>query len=72
MPVDPEDADPPASLIELAHRYGVATGYADWTGRPVTVAAATLTAVLDALGVPAATRGSPLTTAATGSVLCLR
>ena len=55
MPVDPEDADPPASLIELAHRYGVATGYADWTGRPVTVAAATLTAVLDALGVPAAT-----------------
>ncbi|MCV7151993.1 4-alpha-glucanotransferase [Mycolicibacterium pyrenivorans] len=50
-----DDTDPPASLIELAHRYGVATGYADWTGRAVTVGAATLIAVLDALGVSAAT-----------------
>ncbi|NVN48867.1 4-alpha-glucanotransferase [Mycolicibacterium hippocampi] len=54
MPVASEDTDLPASLIELAHRYGVATGYADWTGRPVTVPASTLISVLDALGVPAA------------------
>lgn len=33
----------------------MATEYADWTGRPVTVAASTLIAVLDALGVPATT-----------------
>ncbi|MGZ8801887.1 MAG: 4-alpha-glucanotransferase [Mycobacterium sp.] len=55
MPVASEDADLPASLIDLARRYGVATGYADWTGRPVTVTASTLIAVLDALGVPAGT-----------------
>ncbi|HXO51079.1 MAG TPA: 4-alpha-glucanotransferase, partial [Mycobacterium sp.] len=47
--------DPPASLIELARRYGVATEYADWTGRHQTVLESTLIAVLDALGVPAAT-----------------
>jgi 4-alpha-glucanotransferase len=47
--------DPPASLIELARRYGVATEYADWTGRHRTVFESTLIAVLDALGVPAAT-----------------
>ena len=45
----------PASLVELARRYGVATEYADWTGRHAGVADSTLVAVLDALGVPAAT-----------------
>ncbi|MCB0943758.1 MAG: 4-alpha-glucanotransferase, partial [Mycobacterium sp.] len=44
-----------ASLSELARRYGVATEYHDWTGRPTTVAPATLVAVLGALGVPADT-----------------
>ena len=52
---DPAHEELPASLIELAHRFQVATRYADWTGRPVTVAASTLTAVLGALGVPAGT-----------------
>src|ERR1700737_2083200 len=47
--------DLPASLVELARRYGVATEYADWTGRHRTVVESTLIAVLDALGVPAAT-----------------
>ena len=45
----------PASLVELARRYGVATEYEDWTGRHTIVADSTLIAVLDALGVPAAT-----------------
>ncbi len=45
----------PASLVELARRYGVATEYQDWTGKHTAVADATLIAVLDALGVPAAT-----------------
>ena len=54
-PSDSEGVDPPASLIELAQRFGVATTYSDWTGRPVTVSASTLIAVLDALGVSAAT-----------------
>ena len=45
----------PASLVELAHRYGVASEYQDWTGRHTTVADSTLIAVLDALGVAAAT-----------------
>jgi 4-alpha-glucanotransferase len=45
----------PASLVELARRYGVATEYNDWTGRHTTTASSTLIAVLDALGVPAAT-----------------
>ncbi|MDT7766253.1 MAG: 4-alpha-glucanotransferase [Mycobacterium sp.] len=47
--------DLPASLVELARRYGVATEYEDWTGRHTTVASSTLIGVLDALGVPAAT-----------------
>ena len=47
--------DLPASLVELARRYGVATEYADWTGRHRTVVESTLIGVLDALGVPAAT-----------------
>jgi 4-alpha-glucanotransferase len=45
----------PASLVELARRYGVATEYENWTGRHTVVADTTLIAVLDALGVPAAT-----------------
>jgi 4-alpha-glucanotransferase len=45
----------PASLVELARRYAVATEYEDWTGRHTRVADSTLIAVLDALGVPAAT-----------------
>jgi 4-alpha-glucanotransferase len=45
----------PATLVELARRYGVATEYEDWTGRHKRVADSTLIAVLDALGVPAAT-----------------
>ncbi|MDT7757649.1 MAG: 4-alpha-glucanotransferase [Mycobacterium sp.] len=44
-----------ASLVELAGRYGVATGYDDWAGRHQMVAESTLVAVLTALGVPAAT-----------------
>jgi 4-alpha-glucanotransferase len=49
------DTQVPASLIGLAQRYGVASEYNDWTGRPVAVSATTLIAVLDALGVTAAT-----------------
>src|SRR5690242_16371033 len=45
----------PASLVELARRYGVATEYEDWTGKRIVVAHSTLVAVLDALGVAAAT-----------------
>lgn len=45
----------PASLVELADRYGVATDFEDWTGRRVTVAESTVTAVLGALGVAATT-----------------
>ncbi|WP_101946733.1 4-alpha-glucanotransferase [Mycobacterium sp. 3519A] len=48
-------SEPPASLVELAHRYGVSTEYQDWTGTRSVVADSTLIAVLDALGVPAAT-----------------
>ncbi|HJT96644.1 MAG TPA: 4-alpha-glucanotransferase, partial [Mycobacterium sp.] len=47
--------DLPSSLVELARRYGVATDYQDWTGRYTAVAESTLIAVLDALGVSAAT-----------------
>ncbi len=54
-PDDSVDTAPPASLIELAHRLGVATGYEDWAGRQVSVSASTLIAVLDALGVTAGT-----------------
>ncbi|BBZ44169.1 4-alpha-glucanotransferase [Mycobacterium parmense] len=42
------------SLVELARRYGIATEYADWTGRHVPVPESTLMAVLGALGVEAA------------------
>jgi 4-alpha-glucanotransferase len=45
----------PLSLVELAGRNGVATEYTDWTGRQVAVAESTLVAVLEALGVSAAT-----------------
>ncbi|TGD88160.1 4-alpha-glucanotransferase [Mycolicibacterium sp. CH28] len=41
------------SLAELAHRFGVATEYHDWTGRYITVEEATLVAVLAGLGVEA-------------------
>ena len=44
-----------ASLVELAQRYGVAAGYADWTGGHHEVAESTLVAVLAALGVSATT-----------------
>lgn len=50
-----DDTALPESLIELAQRYGVATEYTDWTHRAVAVSAPTLIAVLDALGVAAAT-----------------
>jgi 4-alpha-glucanotransferase len=47
--------DLPGSLVELARLHGVATEYQDWTGRHAGVADSTLIAVLDALGVSAAT-----------------
>jgi 4-alpha-glucanotransferase len=43
------------SLVELARRFGIATAYADWTGRQVQVIETTLVAVLAALGVAAST-----------------
>jgi 4-alpha-glucanotransferase len=43
------------SLVELARRLGIATGYADWTGRQVLVPETTLVAVLASLGVAAGT-----------------
>lgn len=43
------------SLVELARRYGIATGYQDWVGHYVHVSERTLVAVLAALGVSAAT-----------------
>ena len=43
------------SLVELAHRYGIATEYDDWTGRRRPVPETTLVAVLAALGVAAGT-----------------
>ncbi|MBY0441531.1 MAG: 4-alpha-glucanotransferase [Mycobacteriaceae bacterium] len=43
------------SLVELAERYGIATQYADWAGRDVFVAEATLVSILAAFGVPAQT-----------------
>lgn len=43
------------SLVELARRFGIATGYDDWTGRQVLVPETTLVAVLAALGVAADT-----------------
>src|SRR6478752_3990599 len=44
-----------AALVELAHRFGVATEYDDWVGQRIDVPEPTLIAVLGALGVPAAT-----------------
>ncbi|MGV0740275.1 4-alpha-glucanotransferase [Mycobacterium syngnathidarum] len=44
-----------SALLELAHRYGVAAEFDDWTGRRTAVAESTLVAVLEALGVPAGT-----------------
>ena len=43
------------SLVELARRFGIATGYADWTGRQVLVPEMTLVAVLASFGVAAGT-----------------
>ena len=56
--------EPAPSLAELARRFGVATDYADWAGRQVSVPESTLVAVLAGLGVAAATepeRGAALT-----------
>jgi 4-alpha-glucanotransferase len=53
------------SLVELARRFGIATGYADWTGRRVLVSETTLVAVLASFGVAASTeqdRNAALTT----------
>ena len=53
------------SLVELARRFGIATGYADWTGRQVLVSETTLVAVLASFGVAASTeqdRNMALTT----------
>src|SRR4051794_33253184 len=41
----------PADLAELARAYGIATEFWDWRGQPVTVAAASVSAVLTALGI---------------------
>lgn len=49
------DGGRPASLTELARRYGVATDYEDWRRWRVPVPETTLTAVLAALGVQAGT-----------------
>ena len=43
------------SLVELARRHGIATGYVDWTGRQVLVSETTLVAVLASFGVTAST-----------------
>jgi 4-alpha-glucanotransferase len=43
------------SLVELARRFGIATGYADWSGRQVLVSETTLVAVLASFGVAAGT-----------------
>jgi 4-alpha-glucanotransferase len=54
---------PPWSLAELAHRYGVATDYLDWAGQRQVVPESTLVDVLAALGVAAGTeedRGAAL------------
>ena len=48
-------ADPDPTLHALADAFAIATEYWDWQGRHVTVAPATLVAVLAALGVDAST-----------------
>jgi 4-alpha-glucanotransferase len=48
-------SEPAPSLVQLAHRYGVATDYVDWTGGNRAVPESTLVSVLGALGVPADT-----------------
>lgn len=48
-------ATPPASLIELASRFGIATDYEDWTGHRVSIPDVTLVAILGALEVDATT-----------------
>jgi 4-alpha-glucanotransferase len=45
--------EPAASLVELAHRYGVATDYLDWADNHRVVPESTLIDVLGALGVAA-------------------
>ena len=50
-----QPADLTPELVELAAAYGVATEYWDWQGGYVRVPAATIIAVLRALGVPAGT-----------------
>ncbi len=47
--------EPAPSLVELAHRCGIATEYDDWTGRRLPVPETTLVAVLAAVGVSAGT-----------------
>jgi 4-alpha-glucanotransferase len=47
--------EPAPSLVQLAHRYGVATHYVDWTGGHRSVPESTLMSVLGALGVAADT-----------------
>ncbi len=51
--VDSPDVSTWPALAELAHRCGVATEYWDWQGRHVPVTAATVVAVLAALGIDA-------------------
>lgn len=43
----------PPSLVELAHRFGVATGFDDWSGKYRSTPESTLVAVLAAFGVAA-------------------
>lgn len=43
------------SLVELAARFGIATDYTDWTGRPVAVPESTVVAILASFGVAAGT-----------------
>jgi 4-alpha-glucanotransferase len=42
---------PAPELHELAHAYGIATDFTDWQGRHVEISAATISAVLGAMGV---------------------
>jgi 4-alpha-glucanotransferase len=47
--------EPAPTLVQLAHRYGVATDFVDWTGGNHAVPESTLVSVLGALGVAAGT-----------------